>query len=126
MKKVTKLISRLTTPLWTVIAPLAAHAALVDPNDRPSDIPNAVNIRIVIVRILNYILSFVGLIAVGFLIWAGFLYLTSGGNEEQSGKAKKLILQVIIGIIIILLSWVIVNTIITQLSGSIESGVTTF
>jgi hypothetical protein len=126
MKKVTKTISRVTAPLWALIAPLTAYAALVDPRDRPSDIPDAVDIRVVIVRILNYVLSFVGLIAVGFLIWAGFLYLTSGGNEEQSGKAKKLILQVIIGIIIILLSWVIVNTIITQLSGNIASGTTTF
>ena len=122
MKKLSQTISRLTAPLWLIVAPIIAKADLIDPSDRPSDIPNAVDIRVVVVRILNYVLSFVGLIAVALMIYAGFLYLTSGGNDENSGKAKKLIFQVIMGIIIILLSWVIVNTIISQLSPVIETG----
>lgn len=41
-----------------------------------------------------------------FLI-GGLQYLTSAGNEEQAGKAKKLLLDAIIGLIIVLGSWAI-------------------
>ncbi len=78
-------------------------------------------IREVVVSILNYLLGFVGLIAVAMLIYGGFRYLTSAGNEEVTKKAKSVILYAIIGIVIIALSFVIVNTIITQGRSVIES-----
>lgn len=39
-----------------------------------------------------------------FLV-GGIQYLTSAGNEEASGKAKKLLVDAIIGIIIVLAAW---------------------
>jgi len=60
----------------------------------------------------NFVLPFVSAIAVAALVYAGFLYLTSFGNEEQSGKAKKIIMWVVIGIILIVSSYAIVNTLI--------------
>lgn len=41
------------------------------------------------------------------IIYAGFLVLTGGGDEEKSEKAKKTIIYAIIGILIILFSYVI-------------------
>lgn len=103
-----------------VLLPAMAHADLIYSSDRPSSIPAQTDFRIVILRIINYVLTFVGLIAVGFLIYAGFLYLFAGANPDGTKKAKEIIFNSIIGIIIILLSWVIVNTVITQLSDTIS------
>ena len=62
-----------------------------------------------ITGIINYFLGLLGLIAVAFLIYAGVLMVTAGGNEEQVAKAKKIITYAVIGLIIVILSFAIVQ-----------------
>ena len=62
-----------------------------------------------ITMLINYFLGILGLVAVGFLIYAGILMVTAGGAEEQVTKAKKLIMYAVAGIVIILLSYTIVT-----------------
>lgn len=62
-----------------------------------------------ITSIINYFLGILGLIAVAFLIYAGVLMVTAGGDEGQIEKARKIITYAVIGIVIILLSWTIVT-----------------
>ncbi len=62
-----------------------------------------------ITTIINYFLGLLGLIAVGFLIYAGILMVTAGGNDEQVTKARKVIMYAVIGIVIILLSYTVVT-----------------
>ncbi len=50
-------------------------------------------------------------IAVGILIWGGVLYLTSAGNPEQIGSAKKKITSSVVGLIILLCVYLILTTI---------------
>ncbi len=60
--------------------------------------------------IVNYALSFLGLIAVVIVIYGGVLYVLSRGDEEMTGKGKKAISYAAVGIIIILGSYALVNT----------------
>jgi hypothetical protein len=62
-----------------------------------------------ITTLINYFLGILGLVAVGFLIYAGVLMVTAGGAEEQVTKARKIIMYGVIGIVIILLSYTIVT-----------------
>ncbi|MBN2096430.1 hypothetical protein JW752_03465 [Candidatus Peregrinibacteria bacterium] len=62
-----------------------------------------------ITTIINYFLGLLGLIAVGFLIYAGILMVTAGGAEEQVTKARKIIMYAVAGIVIILLSYTVVT-----------------
>jgi cytochrome bd-type quinol oxidase subunit 2 len=62
-----------------------------------------------ITTLINYFLGILGLIAVGFLIYAGVLMVTAGGAEEQVTKARKIIMYAVVGIVIILLSYTIVT-----------------
>ena len=50
--------------------------------------------------------------AVAFVIFAGFLFLTSRGDDGQVEKAKKTLIYAVIGIVIVMLSFAIVNTVI--------------
>lgn len=59
----------------------------------------------IIQRIVAIVFSFLGLIAVIMIIYAGFLWLTSGGEEERAEKGRTLLFQAVIGLIIILASW---------------------
>jgi hypothetical protein len=63
----------------------------------------------VIQTVVNAFLALVGLIAVIVIIFAGFRYITSGGDEEATGAAKNQIIFALIGLVIIVLSAVIVN-----------------
>ena len=61
--------------------------------------------------VINWVLGITFGIAVLFLIIGGFWYITSAGNEETASKGKSTVINAIIGIIIIVLSYVIVNVI---------------
>jgi cell division protein FtsB len=45
------------------------------------------------------------------LVWGGFLYLTSTGNEKQLQKAKDQIFKSFLGVLILLAGWVILSNI---------------
>ena len=56
------------------------------------------SIQQVMVTIVRWLLTFVGLIAVVMIMWAGFLWMTSGGNEEKVQKAKRTLINSVIGV----------------------------
>lgn len=51
--------------------------------------------------LIGAVLSFVGVIFLILMIYAGILWMTAGGNQEQVSKAKNLITSSIIGLIIV-------------------------
>ncbi|MCX6807663.1 MAG: hypothetical protein NTZ80_02580 [Patescibacteria group bacterium] len=61
--------------------------------------------------VLNFALSFIGAIAVIMAIYAGYQYLTAGEDEDQAKNAIKIIVSAIIGIIVVMSSYVIINAI---------------
>ena len=74
--------------------------------------------RSMVGRIINIALGFLGAIALGIIIYGGFIWMTSGGEEEKISQAKKLLRNGVIGLIIILASWAIATFIISRLSGT--------
>jgi len=61
--------------------------------------------RTIIAQIIRIVLSFLGTIFFVLTLYAGFLWMTAGGNEEQVTKAKTLLTQATIGLAIILASY---------------------
>lgn len=61
---------------------------------------------------VSYFLSFVSLVAVIYIIYAGFQLMISAGDEEKMKKTKNIILYVVAGILIMWLSYGIVKWII--------------
>ena len=103
--------------LVLAIAPVAVSAQLNIPGAGNTGLPEDANITEFILRIINILLGVVGLIAVLFLIIGGFRYITAGGNEETAESGKKTIINAIIGIIIVILSFVIVRVISNAVKG---------
>jgi len=56
-------------------------------------------------RIANWFEIIVLAIAVLMLIYGGFIYITSGGDSDKAGTARKLLTYAIIGIAVVLLAW---------------------
>lgn len=72
--------------------------------------------RVIIVRIIQIILGFLGLVALILIIYAGFLWMTSAGDESKVERAKKIIINAVIGIVIILSSFAITTYLINRFS----------
>lgn len=62
--------------------------------------------------VIKYIWSAIEIAALIFLLVGGVMYITSAGNEGQVDKAKKTIFYAIIGLIVGLLSYILVDFII--------------
>lgn len=67
----------------------------------------------VVARVLSIALLVVGAVSVIYLVYGGFRYITTAGNEERAESAKKAIWHAILGLIIVILSFAII-TIITS------------
>ena len=52
-------------------------------------------------KYIGLILSFVGVLFLGLMIYAGLSWMTSDGNEQTVSKAKTMIINAAIGIIIV-------------------------
>lgn len=76
----------------------------------------------VLTDVTNILLFFVGAISVIMIIIAGLRYVTSGGNSATVTAAKNTILYAVIGIVIALLAYAIVNFVIGAFAN--ESGLT--
>lgn len=98
-----------------LFADMTFATSLINPGDNPAAIAGATggegDIRSLIGTILNFFLGFLGFVATIMIIYGGILYVTSAGNEENVQKAKKILLYAIVGIVIILISFALVNTI---------------
>jgi len=74
-----------------------------------------VSLTTIIGNIIKVVVSLLGLIAVVLIIIGGFQWMTSGGEEEKITKAKQLMINGIIGLVIIVLAYAIATFIIDKL-----------
>ncbi|MBI5765919.1 hypothetical protein HZA71_01685 [Candidatus Falkowbacteria bacterium] len=66
-------------------------------------------LKVIIARIVQIILGFLGILTVILIMYAGFIWMTAAGDERKIEKAKKILLDAIIGLIIILAAFIIVS-----------------
>ncbi|MFA5318262.1 MAG: hypothetical protein WC323_02200 [Patescibacteria group bacterium] len=68
-----------------------------------------ISLQQMIVFVINAILGLLGVIFLVLTIYAGFLWMTAAGNDDQVSKAKSIITAAIIGIVIIVAAYAITN-----------------
>ena len=79
------------------------------------------SIRDTIIAVIEFILSFLALVAVVVIIIAGIRLILSQGEDDAKDKAKKTIFYALIGLVIVLLAQVIVGLVTNVLSEEIGS-----
>lgn len=65
---------------------------------------------------VNIMLFAVGILAVIMIIWGGIRYVLSGGDSGAVSSAKKTILYAVVGLIVAILAYAIVNFVITTIA----------
>jgi hypothetical protein len=105
--------------LPTLALPLAARAQLSEAEKDLDDIGNALGIQselpTIVGATINVLLGILGIVFVVLVVYSGFLYLTSQGEETNVKKAKKLLGQSIIGLFIIVAAYAISDYVIKAL-----------
>ncbi len=78
--------------------------------------------RVIVTNIINWALGLIGIVLVVLILYAGFLWMTSGGEADKIEKAKKIITNAIIGLVIILSAWGITRYVINALLQATQEG----
>jgi len=94
------------------LSPLSIKAAGLVPCGGPDENPcTACDLLVLAQNVLQFALKMAFLIVIGFIVYGGFRWIFSLGKEENIKAGQQIILNAIIGLIIILTAWIIVNTI---------------
>ena len=65
-------------------------------------------------NIINVVIGVIGFVAVAFIIFGGIQYTTSAGDPGKVKKAKDTILYGIIGLVVAMLAYAIVNFVLSS------------
>ena len=117
MKKITSGLLALTL---LALPTIAMAQVTIDSTLGPSLGLGTADLEATVINIIQWVLGFLGLIAVIMILIGGFQWMTAGGNEDKVASAKKIISAAVIGLIIILLAWAIVIFVVTQ-TGNVTS-----
>ncbi len=60
-------------------------------------------------NVVNGLLIFSGIVAVFMILYAGYKYISAGGDPKQADSARNTLTYAVIGLVIILISFFIVN-----------------
>lgn len=126
-----KLIISLSLFCFLIVAPLTTYAADIGDVIEGLDITaqsakiieepaKAATIYDIVGRIINIVLTSLGVIFLLIMVYGGIIWMTAGGNQEKVKKAGSLISQGGIGLLIILTAFLITNFVIFKIITTIS------
>lgn len=102
--------------------PVTANELLPNSTIQPAIGLASADIRITIAKIIRVAFGLLGIIAVGLLLYGGFIYMTAGGADEKVREAKTIITNSVIGLVIILSAYAITSFVISRLVAATTGG----
>lgn len=69
-------------------------------------------------NLINFLMETGFALGALFITWGAFVIMTAGGSEERVKEGRKIVTTVVIGIAIMLSSWIILGTVLQILTGS--------
>lgn len=88
-----------------------ASADLTDAASQAKGVAKSADIAQLILKVINYAIIIIGVLAVLIFVYAGFLYLTAAGDQERIEKAKNTLLYAVVGVVVSVLGFVAVATV---------------
>jgi len=107
----------LLSTFYFLFSILIAEAALVPCGPGPGRECTWCDFGVLIKNIIDFMIYLVFPLAAVMIVVGGIMIMTAGGSTERVANGRGIITAAIIGILIALLSWLIVDTIIKLLTG---------
>lgn len=73
------------------------------------------NLPALVGNIINVFIGLLGIIFVVLIVYAGFLYMTAAGEDDKVSRAKDMLRNGVIGLILILAAYAISNFVVSAL-----------
>jgi len=120
----------LTTAMLSVLAsPAAAQVTKSLQNGLQAAGGNAgytsggtTDLKQIVGALISEALGLLGVVLLAILIYAGFLWMTAQGDDTKVKKAKDMIFQAVIGLIIIVAAYAIADFVIVSLGNATSGG----
>ncbi|MBI4092964.1 MAG: Ig-like domain-containing protein [Candidatus Kerfeldbacteria bacterium] len=80
------------------------------------------DLKSIVINVIRWLLGILALVAVSFIMYGGYLWLTAAGNSDRIEKAKRVIINAVIGLVIVLIAWAIVFFVARVILGSSSGG----
>src|SRR3989344_4946322 len=77
------------------------------------------DLKVTIENIIRIVLGFLGVVTVLIILYGGFVWLTSFGNEDKIDQAKKLISAGVVGLVVVLATYAISSFVVNSLAGAV-------
>ena len=97
--------------IWSVVLPVQA-AGLVPCGGEYELECNFCFLLEMVKNIIDRLVILAAPIAVVFIVWGGYNLLLSGGSEERITQGKKILSSAVIGLLLVIISWIFVASII--------------
>lgn len=107
MKKITTALSSSAVALLASAQFAFADTITLNPQNVVK--ANSVSINSLVAFILNMLIVIAIVASLIFLIYGGIRWIISGGDKEKVETARKTVVSSIIGLVVVLLSWVIIT-----------------
>jgi hypothetical protein len=126
MKTLKTLIGSVGMAALTVVMPLAVHAQAQNPFQQAQTLSQNVgtqagiassNVSLpeIVGRIINILLGFIGIVLLLIVLYAGFQWMTAGGDSKKVEEAKQRISNAVVGLIILVAAFAISNFVLGSL-----------
>ncbi len=114
IEKAKKILTNSTIGVAVVLASTAISQLVINTiNNGNMDVSDWMNsnrsVGDIIVAIINIALGVFGVLFTGMIIYSGYVWMFSGGNEEKVAKARKMLISSVVGAVIIMMSFAIVQ-----------------
>lgn len=125
------MISSLALAGIVCVAPCIALAGFADnvqsgirDTATPAGLSETPELTTIVGNVINVAISFVGVVLLGYLIYGGFIYMTSQGDPKKSGSAMSTIRSAVVGLLIVASAYAISNFVLNLLIGNVLSSAT--
>jgi hypothetical protein len=70
-----------------------------------------------VIHIINYLFALASFVAMVFIVWGAYGMITAGGDEEKISGSKTVFSQAVIGFFLVLVSFLLIDAIVSLLGG---------
>jgi uncharacterized protein with PQ loop repeat len=88
-----------------------------------AEVDSGQDLPTIIGNIINIVLGFIGILLLVYILYAGFLWMTAGGNEDKVKEAKTMIKNAIIGLVIVIAAFAISTFVLSSIIDSVNPGI---
>ncbi|MBI2551005.1 DUF4215 domain-containing protein [Candidatus Uhrbacteria bacterium] len=82
------------------------------------------SVPLIVAKLISVLLGFLGVLAVLIVLWGGWVFLTSAGDQKRVKKGRDILRNGLIGLVLILGAYGIASFVISRLSSAISGGTT--